>query len=45
MLAALNSAYGKGVRQTPEAAVALIRPALPRDVVDNGDPTIVCSPG
>jgi hypothetical protein len=43
VLAALNSAHGKGVRQTPEAAVALIGLALPRDVIGNGDPAIVAT--
>ncbi len=43
VLAGLNSADGKGARQTPEAAVALLGLALPRSVIGNGDPAIVAT--
>jgi hypothetical protein len=43
VLAGLNSADGKGVRQTPEAAVALLGLAFPRGVIGNGDPAIVAT--
>ncbi|KOV82293.1 hypothetical protein [Nocardia sp. NRRL S-836] len=43
VLAGLNSAHGKGIRQTPEAAVALLGLALPRSVIGNGDPAIVAT--
>jgi hypothetical protein len=43
VLAGLNSAHGKGVRQTPEAAVALLGLAFPRSVIGNGDPAIVAT--
>ena len=43
VLAGLNSADGKGVRQTPRAAVALIGMILPRDVIGNGDAAIVAT--
>lgn len=41
VLAALNS--DKGVRQTPEAAVALIGMGLPRSVIGNGDAVIAAT--
>ncbi|HEX8866119.1 MAG TPA: hypothetical protein VF821_10735 [Lentzea sp.] len=43
VLAALNSADGKGVRQTPEAAVALLGLAFGRDVIGNGDAAIAAT--
>ncbi|WP_189255816.1 hypothetical protein [Lentzea flava] len=41
VLAGLNTA--DGVRQTPEAAVALLGLAFPRSVIGNGDPAIVAT--
>jgi len=43
VLASLNSAHGKGIRQTPEAAVALLGLAFGHGVVGNGDPAIVAT--
>ncbi|MEV6237886.1 hypothetical protein [Lentzea sp. NPDC051838] len=43
VLAALNSEDGKGVAQTPEAAVALLGLAFGRGVIGNGDPAIVAT--
>ncbi|MDX8052683.1 hypothetical protein SK571_25140 [Lentzea sp. BCCO 10_0798] len=41
VLAGLNSA--DGIRQTPEAAVALLGPAFGRGFIANGDPAIVAT--
>jgi hypothetical protein len=43
VLAGLNSEQGKGVGQTPEAAVALIGIILPHDVIGNGDAAIAAT--
>ena len=43
VLAGLNSADGKGIRQTPEAAVALLGLAFGRGFIANGDPAIVAT--
>jgi hypothetical protein len=43
VLAGLNSADGKGIRQTPEAAVALLGLAFGRDVIGNGDAAIAAT--
>lgn len=43
VLAGLNSEDGKGIRQTPEAAVALLGLAFGRGVIGNGDPAIVAT--
>ena len=43
VLAGLNSAHGKGIRQTPEAAVALLGLAFGRGFIGNGDPAIVAT--
>lgn len=43
VLAGLNSAHGKGVKQTPEAAVALLGLAFGRGFIGNGDPAIVAT--
>lgn len=43
VLAGLNSEDGKGIRQTPRAAVALLGLAFGRGVVGNGDAAIVAT--